>query len=425
MTLDKPRQVLEMVNGIYYAHGLRKIAPYYHSRTSFAKGRWLGRQLLEVLSDELKALSSEQYSLGIQRQEFQIVRNACALSVPETFTAKIENKDIIKTISHKHEPPVRQWCSDESDTEAGKKIGGFEIVHECSDLLVLNKPSGIPIHPTGRYYKNSMVEVLKNQGTDAYPTHRLDKITSGVLIMAKNPYMANKIQGQIRQRTMQKTYLARVEGCFPKVQDSHALGKGCLPSATEACADENKATVEDSEIYTIELKKQFPAAFSVARNATTKFYPVRYYAASNQTLVACQPITGRTHQIRIHLARMGHPIVNDPFYNKKNTKFPRRLQFMLDVYNWNIGSISSERLESYFKDFLRESNSFHDGEPSSIREECKECGINLYPDPQLHDLQLYLHAWKYRDSTGDLDYETSLPIWALDHNLELQAAMKE
>ncbi|SCU79249.1 LAFA_0B01772g1_1 [Lachancea sp. 'fantastica'] len=408
----KPDRGPEMVNGIQYTRGLRIVTPYYHSRTSFAKGRWLGRKLVDVLSDEFKSFSSEQYKQGSQK-DFQIIRDGVPLSAAETSTTEIQNKDIIKTTFHKHEPPVRQWSSDENDTKNGGRIAGFEIVHECSDLLVLNKPCGVPIHPTGQYFRNSMVEALKAQGMNVFPTHRLDKVTSGILIMGKNPFTANKIQDRIRQRTMRKTYLARVEGRFPKTPDSIFPGDTNFPTASEACANESRATIEESQMYTIELKKQFPAAFSGARDAVTRFYPVKYFAECNQTLVACQPITGRTHQIRIHLARLGHPIVNDPFYNKNQTKFPKRLQFMLDVPNWNNNNVAAKSLESYFQEFVQESESSKGLQTASKQQVCNECDIVLYPDPQLRDLELFLHAWNYSDCSGELSYETSLPAWAL------------
>ncbi|CEP62704.1 pseudouridine synthase PUS6 LALA0_S06e01794g [Lachancea lanzarotensis] len=414
-TGSEPDCELEMVNGIngiYYTRGLRIVTPYYHSRTSFAKGRWLGRTLADVLTDEFKSFSSEQCK-DRAHKDFQIIRDDIELSSAETSTAEIQNKDIIKTTFHKHEPPVRQWSSDESDTKNGDRIAGFEIVHECSDLLVLNKPCGIPIHPTGQYYKNSMVEALKAQGMNVFPTHRLDKVTSGILVMGKNPVTANKVQHQIRQRTMRKTYLARVEGCFPKTLDRISPGDADFPTATEACADASRATKEESEMYTIELKKQFPAAFSAARDATTWFYPVKYFPESNHTLVACQPVTGRTHQIRIHLARLGHPIVNDPFYNKIYTKFPKRLQFILNLPNWDNTDLSRKSLESYFQDFVEEADFAQGMEAANNRRTCDDCGVVLYPDPKLQDLELFLHAWNYSDSSGELSYETSIPKWAL------------
>ena len=206
---------------VYFANGLRKIKPYTHSRVSFAKGRWLDRSLLEILSDEFRAYPRERYEQGIQALEFQIIREGTTLSVEETLQGRILNKDVIKTTFHKHEPPVRQWCEQEL-TRPGM-IAGIEIIHECPDLLVVDKPSGIPIHPTGQYYQNTIVEILKNHGKIGFPSHRLDKVTSGVLVLAKNPQMANEVQHLIRERSMNKIYLAKVEGHFPNAEVSESF----------------------------------------------------------------------------------------------------------------------------------------------------------------------------------------------------------
>ncbi|CUS24512.1 LAQU0S17e00584g1_1 [Lachancea quebecensis] len=387
---------------VYFANGLRKIKPYHHSRLSFAKGRWLNRTLLDVLSDEFRANTREEYEKGILQRKFQVIREDVELSVEEVLRERIRNKDVIKTTCHKHEPPVKQWAKEENNGPGW--VAGMKVIHECEELLVIDKPSGIPIHPTGQFYQNTLTEVLKNNGNTVFPSHRLDKITSGVLILTKNAHMANKIQHQIRQRTMSKVYLARVDGAFPLADAHGSLTPFEIPDRT---------TTEESAIYTIELKKQFPAAFSPPREAKTKFYPLKYYAESNETLVACQPITGRTHQIRIHLARLGHPIVNDPFYNLKSSRNPKRLAFMLECHNWNTQTSESPSLSEYFDEFLKEAEKIRGSERSDVSlEKCPECDVNIYPDPTCEELQLFLHAWRYTDASGNLNFETDIPEWA-------------
>ncbi|SCU85949.1 LADA_0D11056g1_1 [Lachancea dasiensis] len=400
---------------VYFANGLRKIKPYYHSRTSFAKGRWLNRKLLEVLSSEFRSQSSEEYAKAIIRQEFQIIRENIALSAEETLQTTIQNKDLIKTTSHKHEPPVKQWNSEEI-SKKGSTIAGIEIIHECDEMLVLNKPSGVPIHPTGQYYQNTLVEILNTHGRSVLPSHRLDKVTSGVLILAKNSIMANKIQRNIREHRMQKVYLVRVDGQFPKVDTLGDSDATKITMFSKLFSNPSKFTTEKSAMFTVEMKKQFPAAFSVAREATTIFYPVKYFPDTNETLVACQPLTGRTHQIRIHLARLGHPISNDSFYNYKITKFPRRLSFILGVNDWNDGKHATADLEIHFDEFVRESEKVQLNSCSSSNKTCPECGGKLYSDPELRDLELYLHAWKYSDVEGEMSFETSLPAWAFNND---------
>lgn len=395
---------------VHFANGLRKIKPYYHSRTCFAKGRWLNRTLLDVLSNEFRTLSRDDYLNRIIQKDFQLIREGEPLSVEQTLNALIQNKDLVKTTDHKHEPPVRQWSADELTTAT--QIAGMDIIHEDENFLVINKPCGIPVHPTGQYFQNTITEILSGAGKTAFPTHRLDKITSGVLILAKNCYTANKIQAKIRSRDMRKVYLARVRGMFP-----HASSDIQYFSSDELFQQSDKVTKVDSPIFTVEPKKRFRAGLSPAREATTNFYPIRYIAASDETVVACQPLTGRTHQIRIHLARLGHAISNDPFYNYQNTLYPKRLQFMLDVENWETSGLSENQLSERFHEFVIECEELQKRRTQSeFSEKCMYCGTPSIPDPAPETLELYLHAWKYSDIEGKLSFESALPKWASEHD---------
>ncbi|QLG74456.1 hypothetical protein HG535_0G03390 [Zygotorulaspora mrakii] len=393
---------------VYFANGVRNIRPYYHRRASFAKGRWFKRTLTDVLVNEFNAVTEEEYIDGIRKGQYKIIRDGQSLEPEEALHSPIENSDIIETSSHKHEPPVLKWCDEEIDIE-GKKVAGIDIVFENEDLLVLDKPNGIPIHPTGQFYQNTLTEILKAHNKEARPCYRLDKITSGLLIMAKKKSVANQIQSKIRSRDMTKLYLARVKGKFPKIDHQINSYECALPVPFE---DDALITTAISDTYTIELKRSFPACFSAPKTACTKFYPLKYFPTVDQSLVVCRPLTGRTHQIRIHLARAGHPIVNDPYYNLENTKYPLRSKFILDVDNWENSSLTRETLREKFDIFDKECRSTR----SKLREvkrneDCGECGSEDPEIPRRHELELWLHAWKYSDSEKTIDFETNPPSW--------------
>ncbi|AAS54795.1 AGR305Wp [Eremothecium gossypii ATCC 10895] len=362
----------------YVQNGLRKLAPYWNTRSSFVKGRWYGRTLAQVLMEEFH-FSSEQVQAKILAGHCQLLRDGVVLNAN---TELIKNKDVFQSKQHNHEPPVLQWPLLHN---VAHNTAGLKVVFEDNDLLVIDKPCGIPIHPTAYFYKNTLTEVLEDaRGYPLFPCYRLDKITSGLLIFAKTQQTASRLQSQIRDQNMNKWYLARVDGNF----------------------DFNKKTAS-SPIYTFEPKKSLKGAFAPVRDALTEFYHVAYNEELNQSLVLCKPLTGRTHQIRIHLARLGHPIVNDPFYNVKNSKYPKRSAFMLEVEDWN--TIEQDKLSHLFDEFIVEIDENWRG-LNPAGDLCEECGEELPRDPEKHELILYLHAWKYNGS--DISFTTEYPEWA-------------
>ncbi|AMD22168.1 HGL172Cp [Eremothecium sinecaudum] len=364
----------------YVQNGLRKIKPYWNTRSSYVKGRWLNKTIAQVLKDEFH-LTELEIQTRIKNGHCQILRDNVAVDCNVDL---IQNKDVYVSKQHNHEPPVLQWNEEASSSQL-TNTAGIPVIYEDSKILVTNKPPGIPVHPTAYYYQNTLTEVLKNSlGYRVFPCHRLDKITSGILIFAKDQETAGKFQAEIRDKTMQKFYLARVDGEFPSTPRTST-----------------------SPLFTFEPKKSLKGAFSSVKEAETVFERIGYDRTSNQSLVLCKPLTGRTHQIRIHLARLGHPIVNDPFYNIKNTSYPKRTQFMIDYEDWN--SIPAEKLEYLFNEFIDEIEMVWRGLNNNC-DVCGECGEELPVDPSIKQLILYLHAWKYE--SDDKHFQTEYPIWA-------------
>lgn len=364
---------------VYWNNGLRKITPYYNMRSVFVKGRWFGKTLTQVFTSEFK-LTETQCHERIKNKTLKLVREGASV---DGLDEKIENKDLLITSTHNHEPPVLQWCEEEINNE--NFACGIPIIYQNQDILVIDKPNGIPTHPTAYFYKNTLTEVLKDGlGYQLFPCHRLDKITSGILVFAKNNETAMVLQEKIRERSVQKWYLARVEGNF--IESIRA----------------------DSPIFKFEPKRNFPAAFSPSRESITEFKKLGYSLELNESLVLCKPVTGRTHQIRIHLSRLGHPIVNDPFYNPRNTKYPKRTKFMIETQN--LYSIPDSKLRVMFDEFIKEIDDVW-AQLNETGEVCEECGEDLPRDPTPNELELYLHAWKY-EGLIDLVFQTKWPKWA-------------
>ena len=95
----------------------------------------------------------------------------------------------------------------------------IEIVSETKDMIVLNKPPSIPVHPTGRYTHNSLINILRHEMgiTNAvHPINRIDRLTSGLVLIAKNRFAAQERSKEMQSRNISKTYLCRVRGDFPE-----------------------------------------------------------------------------------------------------------------------------------------------------------------------------------------------------------------
>ena len=183
----------------------------------------------------------------------------------------------------------------------------IDIVYEDKDFLIINKKSGMVVHPAPGHYTGTSVNALLYkfdlEGDPIRPgiVHRLDKDTSGLMIVAKNEKMHDILAKMIKDKKVKRHYLALVEGVIP-----HESG-----------------TV-DAPIGRDKYDRQKMAIDANGKDAITHFKVLKKY--KDKTLVECILDTGRTHQIRVHMKYINHPVVNDPIYNKKkSTEFGQML----------------------------------------------------------------------------------------------------
>ncbi|MCT8976059.1 RluA family pseudouridine synthase [Clostridium sp. CX1] len=181
----------------------------------------------------------------------------------------------------------------------------LDIVYEDSDVIVVNKPQGMVVHPAPGVYSGTLVNALLYHCKDlsgingvARPgiVHRIDKDTSGILVVAKNDNSHNKLAEQLKDHSMTRTYVALVEGIIKKEEGTVDAPLGRHP------VDRIKiAVVKDG------------------RRAVTHYRVLE--TLKNNTLIECRLETGRTHQIRVHMAYISHPLVGDPVYGHKKQRF--------------------------------------------------------------------------------------------------------
>jgi len=335
--------------------------------------------------------------------------------VPSTDTL-VRNGDVITHTIHRHEPPVTP-----------EEVG---IVHEDEDIIVINKPSGVPVHPAGRYNFYSVIEIVRSQRGYQFqplPCNRLDRLTSGIMFLGKHRKGADDMCVQLKERTIRKEYVARVAGEFPEgevicekpiLQISPKLGLNAVRANGKTARTVFKrlayyppktpATATNTENTNCETKGE-----EVGKDGTP------WKRLKGYSIVRCAPLTGRTHQIRVHLQFLGHPISNDPIYSNQRVFGPALGQ-------GSDGSDNDEniitRLSRMGKEEVADAIAYHDELVDQYHarkaekmtgETCDVCDTPLYSDPGPHELGIYLHAKKYGCIEGKWQYETPLPAWAL------------
>lgn len=179
----------------------------------------------------------------------------------------------------------------------------LEIIYEDEDVLVVNKPRGMVVHPAPGHTSGTLVNGLMHQVTDLSGingvlrpgiVHRIDKDTSGLLMVAKNDKAHVSLVDQLVKRTVTRKYTALVHGHIPH----------------------DKGTI-DAPIGRDSRDRQSMAVIDKGKHAITHFRVIERYG--NFTLVECRLETGRTHQIRVHMKYIGFPLAGDPKYGPKKT----------------------------------------------------------------------------------------------------------
>jgi len=167
------------------------------------------------------------------------------------------------------------------------------ILEKTGDYLLVYKPAPLPVHPGGRYNRNTLIAILREWGlADTQPLlvlHRLDSVTSGLVLLSRNPAFSRTVQGALASGEAEKTYLALVRG---------------VPA-------DDRMTVDSP------IRRKHGYVFEChigGKDSLTDFEVLRRFDGC--ALVRCRPRTGRTHQIRLHLREWGHPVVDDPVYGK-------------------------------------------------------------------------------------------------------------
>ncbi|NXL62048.1 RUSD2 protein, partial [Chordeiles acutipennis] len=257
----------------YFERGLRKVRPYYFEFRTYCKGRWVGRSLLHVFSTEFRSQPLAYYRAAARAGRLRLNEEPV-----RDLDIVLKNNDFLRNTVHRHEPPVTAQP--------------IQILVEDDEVVVVDKPSSLPVHPCGRFRHNTVIFILGKEHDlkELHTIHRLDRMTSGVLMFAKTAAVSKRIDEQVRERQLEKEYVCRVAGEFPE-----------------------REVVCEEPILVVSYKVGVCRVDPKGKFCQTIFQRLSYNGRTS--VVKCLPRTGRTHQIRVHLQYLGHPIVNDPIYN--------------------------------------------------------------------------------------------------------------
>ncbi|MBE7023912.1 MAG: RluA family pseudouridine synthase [Ruminococcaceae bacterium] len=230
------------------------------------------------------------------------------------------------------------------ETEIAAEEIPLDIVFEDDCMLVVNKPQGMVVHPAAGNYSGTLVnalmaycgERLSGINGEIRPgiLHRIDKDTSGLLMVAKNDKAHLELSAQIKDHSLSREYLALVHGKIK--EDSGTID---APIGRDE-RDRKKMTITEKN----------------SKNAVTHFFVLERF--QKYTFVRCRLETGRTHQIRVHMSKNGHPIVGDPVYGVKKEEFRLDGQLLHAHMIGFVHPVSGEYMEfsrelpEYFEEIL-------------------------------------------------------------------------
>ena len=264
------------------------------------------------------------------------------------FNKLIKNKRVLlnnKNIDTRKVVNVKDIISidlnyNEDNSNIISKQMHLDIVYEDDAMIVIDKPRGIAVHPSIMHYEDSLASGVKYyfESTGIYkkirPVNRLDLNTSGLIIFAKNEYVQEDLIKQMQTKTFTKEYIAIALGIFEKKK-----WKIDAPIARKEGSIIERCVTEDGQ------------------KAVTEYEVIREVGKSS--LIKCKLLTGRTHQIRVHMSYIGHPLLGDSLYGEESEFIDgqalhcNRLTFLHPITNKNIEIISNSDYEQKFEKLLQ------------------------------------------------------------------------
>ncbi|KAJ1417875.1 Pseudouridine synthase, RsuA/RluB/C/D/E/F [Sesbania bispinosa] len=383
----QPQDYIFRNGNIKCRRGIRYVRPYYFEFIAHVKNRWAGKTIVDLFAEEFKGRPYEYYVSAVKCGRIQVDGEM----VPVSYVVKPSQK--ISHFLHRHEPPVMA-CD-------------VSILQKEPDVLTICKPASVPVHPCGQYRKNTVVGILQAEhGLE--PLFRIQKCLLEPEVLQKLTFLGNRPAHECEIFTT----LAGDDGMWLNKMDAsnylqvvYEQEIVCASTAVYCHIGKLNLIVDANIDYNAREGRSTAEVRGSAKGkaASTKFS--RISTNGTQSIVLCEPVTGRTHQIRVHLQYSGHPIANDMLYISEQTidrsirgSGADRSACISDAsMTSNVGEVINECEENSNGDF-------------SIDPMCTNCP-NLAPKGYDGDEEgLWLHCIRY--SGPGWTYECPYPDWA-------------
>lgn len=281
----------------HYPIGIASIVGKRLNRSEFMENNKYLLQVDELLIDCRIDILLKERLIDLSRSQIQ--------KLIEDGNIKVNHKTVKSNYKTRFNDIITVDIPQPKPLEIAAEDIEIEIIYEDEDIAIINKPQGMVVHPAAGNYSGTLVNALLSRCTNLSGingvirpgiVHRIDKDTSGILVIAKNDKAHRVLSEQIKEHTVNRIYIALVEGVIK--EDSGAVDQ---PIAR----------------HPIDRKKM--AIVKNGRNAITHYKVLEHF--KGYTLIEAKLETGRTHQIRVHMAYLGHPLVGDPVYGYKKQRF--------------------------------------------------------------------------------------------------------
>lgn len=295
-----------------------------------------------IVTSEYVGLRIDKY-LSIVLTDFSRTRISQLIDEGNVF---VNEKEVKGSYKVKENDEIKVNIPEVKELEIEKEDIPLDIVYEDNDILIINKPQGMVVHPSNGHFEHTLVNAILyhchslsgiNGVSRPGIVHRIDKDTSGLICVAKNDMAHHALAEQLKDHTMARTYIALVRGVI-----SENSGEINLPIGR----DPNN-------------RQKMGVTRSNSKEAITYFKVLKRY--KEHTLVECHLKTGRTHQIRVHLSYIGYPVEGDPLYcGRKFDTLYKNGQLLVATSLKLIHPSSHKEMEfhielpQYFKDILNQ-----------------------------------------------------------------------